>query len=99
MSDEASLRRAGCLLTALWMLRQTRMASPRMVLAVLFMLPIAGIYRPIANWLPSALTSAPDALVSGTHHLSHYLPALAVAVAVSVAALAVAVLRLRAREI
>jgi ABC-2 type transport system permease protein len=68
-------------------------------LAVLFVLPVAGIYRPIANWLPSALTSAPDALVSGTHHLSHYLPALAVTAAASGVALAVAVFRLRAREI
>lgn len=75
------------------------LATVGVALAVLFVLPIAGIYRPIADWLPSALTSAPDALVSGTHHLSHYLPALAVAVVASGAALAVAVLRLRAREI
>jgi hypothetical protein len=57
------------------------------------------VYRPIADWLPSALTSAPAALLSGTHPLSHYLPAFAVTVAVGGAALAAAVLRLRVREI
>ena len=75
------------------------LAAVGVALAVLFALPIAGIYRPIADWLPSALTSAPAALLSGTHHLSHYLPAFAVTVMASGAALAVAVLRLRAREI
>ena len=52
-----------------------------------------------ADWLPNALTSAPAALLSGTHHLPHYLPAFAVTVAVGGAALAGAVLRLRVREI
>jgi ABC-2 type transport system permease protein len=68
-------------------------------LAVLFLLPIAGVYHPVSNWLPSALASAPPDLVRGTYHLAHYLPAFAVTVAVSVAALAAAALRLRAREI
>jgi ABC-2 type transport system permease protein len=75
------------------------LATVGVALAALFALPIAGIYRPIADWLPSALTSAPAALLSGTHHLSHYLPAFAVTVAVAAAALAAAVARLRAREI
>jgi len=75
------------------------LATVGVALAVLFALPIAGIYRPIADWLPSALTDAPAALLSGTHHLPHYLPAFAVTVAASGAALAAAVLRLRAREI
>ena len=68
-------------------------------LAVLFLLPIAGVYRPIGNWLPSALANAPVDLLNGTHHLSHYLPAFAVTAAVSAAALAIAVMRLRLREI
>jgi ABC-2 type transport system permease protein len=75
------------------------LATVGIALAALFALPIAGIYRPIADWLPSALTSAPAALLSGTHHLSHYLPAFAVTVAVGAAVLAAAVARLRAREI
>jgi hypothetical protein len=75
------------------------LATVGVTLAVLFVLPVAGVYRPIADWLPSALTAAPAALVGGTHHLSHYLPAFAVTVAASGAALAIAVLRLRAREI
>ena len=78
---------------------RSTLATVGVTLAVLFALPIAGVYHPIADWLPSALTDAPAALLSGTHHLSHYLPAFAVAVAASAAALAAAVLRLRAREI
>jgi hypothetical protein len=38
-------------------------------------------------------------VLSGTHHLAHYLPAFAVTVVVSGAALAAAVLRLQTREI
>ena len=75
------------------------LATVGIALAVLFALPIAAIYRPIADWLPSALTTAPAAVLSGTHHLVHYLPAFAVTVVVSGAALAAAVLRLRTREI
>src|SRR5215472_11146166 len=59
------------------------LATVGIALAVLFALPIAGIYRPIADWLPSALTNAPAAVLSGTHHLTHYLPAFAVTVVVS----------------
>jgi len=68
-------------------------------LAALFLLPIAGAYRPISNWVPSALASAPADLLNGTHHLSHYRPAFAMTAVVSGAALAIAVRRLRLREI
>ena len=78
---------------------RSTLATVGIALAVLFALPIAGVYHPIADWLPSALTDAPAALLSGTHQLSHYLPAFAVTVAASAAALAAAVLRLRTREI
>lgn len=78
---------------------RSTLATVGIALAVLFVLPIAGIYRPIAGWLPSALTDAPAALVSGTHHLSHYLPAFAVTVAASAVVLAATVVRLRTREI
>jgi hypothetical protein len=70
-----------------------------MALGVLFLLPIAGVYRPVSNWLPSALANAPLDLLNGTHHLSHYLPAFAVTAAAVAASLAIAVLRLRLREI
>jgi hypothetical protein len=53
------------------------LATVGIALAILFALPIAGVYRPVADWL----TSAPAALLSGTHHLAHYLPAFAVTVA------------------
>lgn len=78
---------------------RSTLATVGIALAVLFVLPVAGVYHPISGWLPSALTDAPAALISGTQHLPHYLPAFAVAVAASGAALAATVLRLRAREI
>jgi ABC-2 type transport system permease protein len=68
-------------------------------LGMLLALPITSTVSSIANWLPSALVSAPADLASGTRQLSHFGPALAVAVAASAAALAVAVRRLRNREI
>jgi hypothetical protein len=64
----------------------------------LLLLPIAGVYHPVSNWLPSALANAPADLLGGTQQLAHYLPAFAVTVVVTGAALAGAVLRLRARE-
>jgi len=74
-----------------------RLSGPagRCIFGRLFLLPIAGVYGPISNWLPSALASAPADLLHGAHHLSHYLPAFAVTAAVSAAALAIAALRLR----
>jgi ABC-2 type transport system permease protein len=80
------------------MVRST-LASVGITLAVLLLLPIAGTFRPIDNWLPSALVTAPVDLLNGAHHLPHYLPTFGVTVAVSAAALAAAVLRLRTREI
>ena len=68
-------------------------------LAALLLLPIASAYRPISNWLPSALANAPVDLLNGTHHLSHFVPAFAVTAVVSAVALAIAVQRLRLREI
>jgi ABC-2 type transport system permease protein len=68
-------------------------------LAILLVLPIAGTFHRIANWLPSALVNAPVQLVDGSHQLSHFWPPLTVTVAASAAALMVAVRRLKAREI
>lgn len=78
---------------------RSTLATVGIALAVLLVLPIAGAFRSIHDWLPSTLANAPVDLVSGAHQLPHYLPALAVAAAASAAALAAAVLRLRAREI
>jgi ABC-2 type transport system permease protein len=75
------------------------LAAVGIALAVLFVLPVAGVYHPVGNWLPSALANAPVDLVRGTHHLPYYLPAFAVTVVVTAVVLAAAVLRLRAREI
>jgi ABC-2 type transport system permease protein len=80
------------------MVRST-LATVGITLAVLLLLPIAGTFRPIDNWLPTTLANAPVDLLTGTHHLPHYLPTFGVTVAVSAAALATAVLRLRTREI
>lgn len=78
------------------------LATVGITLAALLLLPVAGTWHVIDNWLPSALVNDPVTLVGGTsgaHHLPHYLPALGVTLAASAAALALAVFRLRAREI
>jgi len=75
------------------------LAAVGIALAILFLLPVAGVYHPVSKWLPSTLTNAPVDLLRGTHQLSYYLPAFAVTVVAIAAALTVAVLRLRAREI
>jgi ABC-2 type transport system permease protein len=75
------------------------LATVGITLVVMLLVPITGTLRPIDNWLPSTLATAPVDLLNGAHHLPHYLPAVAVTVAVGVAALAIAVLRLRTREI
>lgn len=67
-------------------------------LAILVILPIASVFHAIANWLPSALVNAPVDLVSGTQHLSHFVPSLAVSVAACAAAMFIATRRLAARE-
>lgn len=67
-------------------------------LAILVILPIASVFHAIANWLPSALVNAPVDLASGTQHLSHFVPSLAVSVAACAVALFIATRRLAARE-
>lgn len=68
-------------------------------LGVLIVLPIASVIRPVANWLPSALVGAPASLVSGSHQLSYFAPALGVAAAGVAIALAASVRLLSHREI
>jgi ABC-2 type transport system permease protein len=68
-------------------------------LGILLLLPIAGVFRPIANWLPSALVNAPVDLVNGTAHLTHFVPALAVSLAASAVALLASARLLSRREI
>lgn len=67
-------------------------------LAALLILPLVGIVRPVHDWLPSTLVSAPLDLLTGTH-LSHFVPSIAVTVAATALALGAAVNRLRAREL
>ncbi len=78
---------------------RSTLATVGVALAVLLLLPIAGTFHAIDNWLPTTLASAPSALLTQAHHLPYYLPTLAVTAASSAAALAIAVLRLRAREV
>jgi ABC-2 type transport system permease protein len=68
-------------------------------LGILLLLPIAGVLRPIANWLPSALVNAPVDLVNGTAHLTHFVPALAVSLAGAAVALLASARLLSRREI
>jgi ABC-2 type transport system permease protein len=74
-------------------------AAVAVALAVLLVLPIAGTWHVIDNWLPSALVNDPVTLLTGPHDLAHYLPAVGVALAASTAALVFAAARLQAREI
>jgi ABC-2 type transport system permease protein len=69
-----------------------------LTVVVLLVLPIAGTFRAIDNWLPSTLAGAPADLLAGTR-LSHYVPAFGVTVAAIAALLTFAVIRLRAREV
>jgi ABC-2 type transport system permease protein len=78
---------------------RSTLASTGIALAILLVIPVAGTFQPIHDWLPSTLVSAPVDLLNGTHQLAHYLPAAAVAIAVSAGALAIAVQRLGSREI
>ncbi len=78
---------------------RSTLASTGVALAILLVIPVAGTFQAIHDWLPSTLVSAPVELLNGTHRLVHYLPALTVAVAVSAAALAITVRRLGSREV
>jgi ABC-2 type transport system permease protein len=78
---------------------RSTLATAGVALAVLLLLPVAGVFHSVGTWLPTTLASAPGPLATQAQHLSHYVPTLAVTVAVSAAALAAAVSRLRAREV
>jgi ABC-2 type transport system permease protein len=47
------------------------LATVGITLVVLLVLPIAGTLRPIDDWLPSTLATAPVDLLNGTQPLSH----------------------------
>jgi len=61
-------------------------------------LSVAGAFRSVHDWLPSALVNAPADVLTGTS-LAHYVSALAITAAATAALLALAVRRLRVREI
>ena len=62
------------------------LATVGIALAVLFALPDRGRLSPHRRLAAQRPADAPAALLSGTHQLSHYLPAFAVTVAASAAA-------------
>ncbi|HEY2314362.1 MAG TPA: ABC transporter [Streptosporangiaceae bacterium] len=80
-------------------LARSTIATSGIALMILLILPVLGSVRVVARWLPSALVNAPVGLVSGTHQIGYYFPALVIAAAASAAALAVATRRLNAREV
>jgi ABC-2 type transport system permease protein len=67
-------------------------------LAILIVLPVAGMVDTISTWLPTSLLGALPAMVDG-EAAPEYLPALAVSVAVTAGLLAVALRRAAAREL
>jgi ABC-2 type transport system permease protein len=69
-----------------------------LTLVLLLILPLAGVYHPIHDWLPSTLVGAPVSLLTGAH-MAHFVPALGVTIAASAVALVLAVRRLHAREV
>jgi ABC-2 type transport system permease protein len=69
-----------------------------LTLIMLVVLPVAGLWHVLTNWLPSTLASVPVSVLSGTH-LSRYLPAFCIAIAASAGLLALAVIKLRSREV
>jgi ABC-2 type transport system permease protein len=77
---------------------RSTLGAVAMALGLLLVLPIIGAWHAADRWLPSTLVNAPVDLISGAHHLQHFVPSLAVTVAVAVTALVLAMLRLRERE-
>ncbi len=75
------------------------LAAAGIAFMILLALPVLGTLNAIADWLPSALITAPADLAGGAHQLPHFLPALGITVAASGAALVLAARRLRTREI
>jgi ABC-2 type transport system permease protein len=76
------------------------LATVGTALAMLLALPVIGVLSgTVAQWLPSALVSAPVSLVNGSQHPVHYLAPIGVSIAAGAAALSLAVLRLGRREV
>ncbi len=67
------------------------------LVVLLIALPLAGIVKPVARWLPSSLMHAPAGLLTGTAP-GGYLPAVVVSVLVTGGLLALATVRARHRE-
>jgi ABC-2 type transport system permease protein len=67
------------------------------IVVLLLVLPLAGVVRPVAHWLPSNLMRAPAALLTGTP-AGEYPAAVAVSLAATAGLLALATVRARHRE-
>jgi ABC-2 type transport system permease protein len=78
---------------------RSTIGSVGVALAILLVLPIVSVIKPVANWLPSALVNAPVDLVNGTGQLSHFVPALVVSVVATLVALLASAGLLARREI
>ncbi len=78
---------------------RSTLSTVGIALGVLFLvLPIAGVITAVGPWMPTKLSSAPAALLSGTG-FGMYLRPLAVSVAATVALLAFAANRARRRDL
>src|SRR6266545_1382896 len=74
-----------------------RFVAGTAVAVLVIALPLAGIVKPVARWLPSSLMHAPAGLLTGTAP-GGYLPAVVVSVLVTGGLLALATVRARHRE-
>ncbi|HEX9030780.1 MAG TPA: hypothetical protein VF834_02965 [Streptosporangiaceae bacterium] len=70
-----------------------------LALVVLLLLPIAGLFRAVHDWLPTTLATAPADLLTGAHDLVHFVPMLAISAGATAGLLVLTVTRLRAREV
>jgi ABC-2 type transport system permease protein len=78
---------------------RTTLTAVAVSIGTLLALPLAGLLPHVAQWLPSHLVGALDALAAGATPATDYLRATAVAVAASAALLASAARLLQRREI
>jgi ABC-2 type transport system permease protein len=78
---------------------RSTIATAGIAFLFLLALPVLGNLRVLARWLPSALVSAPVELVTGTHQLGYFWPALLIAAVAAAGALVLATRRLDAREV
>lgn len=68
-------------------------------LAVIWLLPLIGIFKSIDEWLPSSLTTSLDSMLRGQHDGGFFVRSAIVTVLATAAFLVISLMRFRAREV